>query len=83
MTVHVTVEMDEAVKAKLDALAVSRGVSVDDLIAYAVSEMAAEDDAFLAAVDEGLTSLDRGEGVPHEEVVAEAMRRRADRTRAA
>ena len=83
MTVHVTIEMDEAVKAKLDALADSRRLRVDEIIAYAVTEMAADNDAFLAAVDEGLASLDRGEGIPHEEVVADAMRRRAERNRVA
>lgn len=83
MTVHVTIEMDEAVKAKLDALAGSRQAPIDEIVAQAVSEMAAEDAAFLAAVDAGLASLDAGEGIPHEEVVAEAMRRRAERNRAA
>jgi predicted transcriptional regulator len=81
MTVHVTIEMDEAVKAKLDALATGRGVPVDEVIAYAVTDMAEEEAAFLAAVDEGLTSLADHGGIPHEEVVAEAMRRRAERNR--
>lgn len=83
MTVHVTIEMDEAVKAKLDALAAYRGVSLDDLISQEISAMAAENDAFLAAVDKGLASLDAGDSVSHEEVVADVMRRRAERNRAA
>jgi predicted transcriptional regulator len=83
MTVHVTIEMDEAVKAKLDALAEGRGVPVSEVIAYAVEDMTAVEDAFLMAVDEGLRSLDAGEGIPHEQVVAEAMRRRAERNGAA
>lgn len=83
MTVHVTIEMDEAVKAKLDAIAAYRGVGVDDLIVQKVVDLAAENDAFLAAVDRGLESLDSGQGVSHEEVVADVMRRRAARTGAA
>ncbi len=79
MTVHMTIEMDEVVKAKLDALAFSRRLSVDDVIACAVAEMAADNDAFLAAVDEGLASLDRGEGVPHEQVVARLRARQQAR----
>lgn len=79
MTVHVTIEMDEAVKAKLDALANGRGVAVDEVIAYAVTDMAEEEAAFLAAVDEGLASLASHGGISHDEVVAEVMRRRAER----
>ena len=83
MTVHVTIAMDEAVKAKLDALAHGRGVPVDEIVASAVADRAAQEAAFLAAVDEGLKSLDAGEGVPHDDVVAEVMRQRALRNRAA
>lgn len=81
MTVHVTIALDEAVKAKLDALADSRRVPVDEIVATAVSEMAAEDAAFLAAIDKGLASLDAGEGIPHEVVVAELRGRQAERAR--
>ena len=52
-------------------------------VASAVADRAAQEAAFLAAVDEGLKSLDAGEGVPHDDVVAEVMRQRALRNRAA
>ncbi|WEK40430.1 MAG: hypothetical protein P0Y50_02150 [Candidatus Brevundimonas colombiensis] len=91
MTVHVTIALDEAVKAKLDALADVRQATIDDIVAMAVLDMAVEDEAvpfmsaeeeaaFHAAVDEGLRSLDAGGGIPHEVVVAELRARQAART---
>ncbi|MBN9466043.1 hypothetical protein [Brevundimonas sp.] len=91
MTVHVTIALDEAVKAKLDALADARQAPIDDIVAMAVLDMAVEDEAvpfmsaeeeaaFHAAVDEGLRSLDAGGGIPHEVVVAELRARQAART---
>ncbi|GAW41448.1 hypothetical protein SH203_01854 [Brevundimonas sp. SH203] len=96
MTVHVTIALDEAVKAKLDALADARQAPIDDIVAMAVLDMAVldmavedeavpflsaeEEAAFHAAVDEGLRSLDAGGGIPHEVVVAELRARQAART---
>ena len=40
MTVHVTIALDEAVKARLDALADARQAPIDDIVAMAVWEMA-------------------------------------------
>ena len=91
MTVHVTIALDEAVKAKLDALADARQAPIDDIVAMAVLDMAVEDEAvpfmfaeeeaaFEAAIDEGLRSLDAGKGIPHEVVVAELRARQAART---
>ncbi|MDZ4364035.1 hypothetical protein [Brevundimonas sp.] len=75
--------MDDAVKAKLDALAASRQVTLDVVVAEAVTGLSQDDAAFLAAVDEGLAALDDGKRIPHDEIVADVMRRRADRNRAA
>lgn len=83
MTVHVTVPVDEAEKAELENLAQARGLGLEDLVAEAVSAYVRTERALLAAIDEGLASLDAGEGIPHEQVVADAMRRRAERNRAA
>ena len=91
MTVHVTIALDEAVKAKLDALADARQAPIDDIVAMAVLDMAVEDEAvpfmsaeeeaaFEAAIDEALRSLDAGKGIPHELVVAELRARQAART---
>lgn len=81
MTVHVTIALDEAVKAKLDALADSRRVPVDEIVAAAVSEMAAEDAAFLAAVAKGLKSVAEGRVHSHEAVVAAVRAQQAERKR--
>ena len=45
MTVHVTIALDEAVKAKLDALADARQAPIDDIVAMAVWDMAVEEEA--------------------------------------
>ena len=93
MTVHVTIALDEDVKAKLDALADARQAPIDDIVAMAVLDMAVEEEAapfvsadeeaaFAAAVDEGLRALDAGEGIRHEVVVAELRARQAARTQA-
>ncbi|KQS53975.1 hypothetical protein ASG17_13560 [Brevundimonas sp. Leaf363] len=83
MTVHVTIEIDEAVKAKLDALSISRGRPSGDLLVEAAERIASEQDALDAAIAEAEGSLAAGEGIPHEEVVARLLARRARWTAAA
>jgi len=77
MTVHVTIEMDEAVKARLDAAALARGSSPDAVVAEALVALSDEDAALAAAVAEARASLDAGKGIPHEEVVARLRARRS------
>ena len=90
MTVHVTIALDEAVKAKLDALANARQAPIDDIVAMAVLDMAVEEEAapfvsadeeaaFAAAVEQGLKSLGEGRVHSHEEVVAALAAQRAAR----
>lgn len=81
MTVHVTIALDEAVKAKLDALADARRVPVDAIVTQAVSQMAADDAAFDAAVEAGLKSIAEGRVHSHEDVVAALRARQAERAR--
>ena len=83
MTVHVSIAMDEALKAKLDALADARQLPVDSIVKEAVEAMSDQHAAFLRAVDKGLAALDAGEGVPHEDVVARLRERQAARARRA
>lgn len=83
MTVHVTIEMDEAVKARLDALSMSRGRPSGDLLVEAAEQIAREQDALDAAIAEAEASLAAGRGIPHEEVVARLRARRARWTAAA
>jgi predicted transcriptional regulator len=79
MTVHVTIEMDEAVKAKLDEFSASTGATPADLLIEAASIVAARHDALSAAIDEAAASLDAGLGIPHEQVVARLRERQAER----
>ena len=83
MTVHVTIELEEAVKASLDAVALATGRDARDLLLEAARRIASDEAAFLTAVDAGLASLEAGERVPHDEVVTDTKRRRAERDRAA
>ena len=83
MTVHVTIELDEALKAKLDAVAEARRRTSSDIVAEAVRELVDEDDAFRAAVEQGLASARAGRLIPHEDVVAHVRARRALRARSA
>lgn len=83
MTVHVSITLDEAVKAKLDALADARSVPVDEIVAQAVTAMSEENAAFLHAVDAGLAALDAGHARPHEDVVERLRARQAERAASA
>lgn len=83
MTVHVTIEMDEAVKAKLDALAASTGETLGVLLVEAAERIAREEAVLSAAIAEAEASLAAGKGIPHEEVVARLHARRAKWTAAA
>ena len=72
------VEVEADVAAKLRGVAEERGTSVEDLIAsvaheYAVLGQSTYDDwsaEDIAAIEKGIAQLKRGEGVPHEEVMA-------------
>jgi predicted transcriptional regulator len=79
MTVHVSIAMDETVKAQLDALALTRDLSPDVVVAEAVSAMAADDARLVAAVDVGLASLNAGRGIAHDDVVTALAQARAMR----
>jgi len=79
-----TVELDDEVVTKLSGLASVRGVSVEYLVAAGAEviaddlqqgdelmqdhEWSAED---VAAIEEGLAQIERGETIPHEQVMAE------------
>jgi len=61
MTVHISVPLDEAQKAQLEAIAEASQESVGDLAARAVAEFLEEDAAFRAAVEIGLAAARAGE----------------------
>ena len=77
MTVHVTIAMDEAVKAKLDAAAFAQGRQPGDLLIDAAQRIVQEEAALEAAIAEGEASLAAGRGISHEEVVEALHARRA------
>mgnify|MGYP005828867053 CR=1 FL=1 len=78
MTVHVTVPVDETVKADLDAWAESRGVSVDTVLSQVVEAFVAERREIEAAVAEARADLAAGRVHSHEDVVARLKGRRRD-----
>jgi RHH-type transcriptional regulator, rel operon repressor / antitoxin RelB len=63
-----TVQVDLAVKKRLEKLAKSTGRSGSLLAAEAISEYLDVNEWQIAATKEAVASLDRGEGVPHEAV---------------
>lgn len=78
MTVHVTVPVDETVKADLDAWAESRGVSVGTVLSQVVEAFVTERREIEAAVAEARADLEAGRVHSHEEVVARLKGRRSD-----
>lgn len=48
---------------------------IDQLPDNASFDQAIEELTLLAAIQDGIDQLDRGEGIPHEQVVAELLRR--------
>ena len=78
MTKHVTIELTEDQIARLDVLALHKGSPVESLILEAVEQVLGYDAWYREMVQEGLDSADRGELVPHEQVVAEMQELRAE-----
>jgi predicted transcriptional regulator len=64
MQVHLTPEQE----ARLSELAARDGRSPDQLVQEALERFFAADTDFVEAVMKGLASLDRGDGLTHEEV---------------
>jgi predicted transcriptional regulator len=75
----ITVQLDDEAEDLLNTLIQKSGRSADQVVSDAIAAMAFEwssDQPPLtpeeeAAIREGLASLDRGEGVPHEKVMAD------------
>lgn len=78
MTKHVTIELTEDQVARLDVLALHKGSPVESLILEAVEQVLGYDAWYREMVQEGLDSADRGELIPHEQVVAEMQELRAE-----
>jgi RHH-type rel operon transcriptional repressor/antitoxin RelB len=65
-----TVRVDPAVKKRLERLAKSTGRSQSFLAAEALSEYLDVNEWQVAGIRKAMASLDRGEGVPHDQVKA-------------
>lgn len=68
--VVISARIDETTAALLDKVAAAQGRSRAWLVAAAVKRMAEEETAYLAYVQEGFDAIERGDFVPHEDVMA-------------
>ncbi len=71
MTVHVTIELTEDQRARLETLAAFKQVSVSQYLVDLAENNARRDAEFRALVQEGLDEADRGELIDHADVMAE------------
>lgn len=69
-TATFTVRVDATAKKRLERLAKSTGRSRSFLAAEAISDYLDVNEWQVAGIKRAITSLDRGEGVPHERVKA-------------
>ncbi len=76
MTVHMTIELDDAVNERLQAVAEASAKSPEEVLKGIVAEGVDYKAWFIASVKEGFAAADRGELIDHEEVVARAAKRR-------
>jgi predicted transcriptional regulator len=63
-----TVRVDTAAKKRLERLAKSTGRSRSFLAAEAINEYLDINEWQVAGIKQAISSLDRGEGIPHEQV---------------
>jgi len=75
MTIHLSIALDEATKAKLDALAAQHEEGAEAFVQRTLRERIAEEEAFQSAVEKGLQQLDAGLGVPHDEAARRILSR--------
>lgn len=73
-TAVITARVDEETLALVDLIARSHNRSRGWFAARAIADAARKEAEFLAFVQEGIDAAERGELVPHEEVVAEIDR---------
>ncbi len=78
----ITARIDAETLALVDKIAAAQGRTRSWFAAQAVRRMAEEEEAFLAFIQAGIDSADRGELIPHEEVFAHLRERRARRAAA-
>jgi predicted transcriptional regulator len=67
----ITARVDEGTLELVDRVAKAKGRSRAWFVANAVQRFAESEAEYLAFVQEGIDALDRGESIPHDEVMAE------------
>ena len=68
---NTTVRLDEATRAKLDRIAKHEDRSRAWVISEAIRQYLAHQEWMLAQIEEGIAQADRGELIPHDEVMSE------------
>jgi len=79
----ITARVEPEVLDLIDKICAARGRSRSWFAAKALARAAEEDAAYLAFVQEGIDSADRGELIPHDEVMAELEARLRARIKSA
>lgn len=77
-SVVISARIDQETAALLDQVAAAQGRSRAWLVANAVKRMAEEEAAYHAYVQEGIDAIERGDFVPHEDVLAWVADKRKD-----
>ncbi len=67
----ITARLDEATVDLIDRVAAAHGQSRSRFVSRVVAQAAQREAEFLAYVQQGIDELNRGEGIPHETVMAE------------
>ena len=67
----ITVTIEGKAAERLAELITASGRSADFYVAYMIEEYAARELRIIGEMKEALASIDRGEGIPHDEVMAE------------
>ena len=85
MTAFATIktEVSQETLAAVKAMAAGRGVSVEQLAGELVRQAAEDEARLVAAIDQGRREIAAGEGLTHEQLVADMQRWKRDRKRAA
>ena len=62
------IEIDPSIRSRLESIAQETGRSTSALAGEALSEYVATQEWQIARIREAMAGMDRGEGIPHEEV---------------
>ena len=78
MTKHISIELTDDQEAQLKVMAARDSTTMENLAAELIRKSVDYDAWFVAEVQKGLDSADRGELIPHEDVVAQMRELRAE-----